>query len=132
MYNPKAENEEKRDDTLTQQFRTDESWKYGLLGLLIDAMKELGCKALEMPAEVKEFTEAYMLENNPVGAWLRQNYEITGNREDCIQKTDLYKAFLQDTGISKSQKAFSEDIVKCNINEKILKGLRYYYGLSRK
>jgi P4 family phage/plasmid primase-like protien len=132
VYNPKAENEEKRDDTLTQQFRLDESWKYGLLGLLVDAMRELSGKNLEMPEEVKEFTEAYMLENNPVGAWLRQNYEITGNREDCIQKTELYQAFLQDTGISKTQKSFSEDIVKCNINEKKVMGERYYFGLIRK
>ena len=133
VYNPRAENEEKRDDTLTQQFRLDESWKYGLLGLLVDAMRELGLNALEMPDEVKEFTEAYMLENNPVGAWLRQNYEITGNREDCIQKTELYQAFLQDTGISKTQKSFSEDIIKCNINEKKdSKGIRHYFGLVKK
>jgi P4 family phage/plasmid primase-like protien len=132
VYNPKAENEEKRDDTLTQQFKTFDCWKYGLLGLLIDAMKDLGLNALEMPDEVKEFTEAYMLENNPVGAWLRQNYDITGNREDCIQKTELYQAFLQDTGISKTQKSFSEDIVKCNINEKQIKGIRHYFGLVRK
>jgi len=132
VYHPRAENEEKRDDTLTQQFRTDESWKYGLLGLLIDNMRGLNGNNLEMPDEVKEFTEAYMLENNPVGAWLRQNYEITGNRMDCIQKTELYQAFLQDTGIHKTQKSFSEDIVKCNINEKQIKGSRYYFGLSRK
>ncbi len=73
-----------------------------------------------------------MLENNPVGAWLRQNYDITGNREDCIQKTELYQTFLQDTGISKTQKSFSEDIVKCNINEKIIKGTRYHFGIVRK
>ena len=57
---------------------------------------------------------------------------MTGNREDCIQKTELYQAFLQDTGIHKTQKSFSEDIVKCNINEKIIKGTRYYFGLIRK
>jgi P4 family phage/plasmid primase-like protien len=132
VYNPRTENEEKRDDTLTQQFRCDEGWKYGLLGLLIDSMKGLGKAALEMPQAVKEFTEAYMLENNPVGAWLRQNYEITGNRNDCIQKTELYQAFLQDTGIHKTQKAFSEDIVKCNINERKTNTTRFYSGLIRK
>jgi phage/plasmid-associated DNA primase len=132
VYNPRAENEEKRDDTLTQQFRSDESWKYGLLGLLIDAIWELAGKNLEMPDEVKEFTEAYMLENNPVGAWLRQNYDITGNRDDIIKKQDLYQSFLQDTGISKTQKSFSEDIVKCNINERKSNGDRFYFGIIRK
>ena len=81
---------------------------------------------------MREFTDAYMLENNPIGAWLRQNYDITGNREDCIQKTELYQAFLQDTGIHKTQKIFNDDILKCNINEKMLKGVRYYFGLIKK
>ena len=88
--------------------------------------------SLDMPDEVKEFTDAYMLENNPVGAWLRQKYTITGNRIDCIQKTEVYHAFLQDTGIHKTQKSFYEDIIKCNINEKKVIGERYYYGLIKK
>jgi putative DNA primase/helicase len=132
VYNPRAENEEKRDDTLTQQFRLDECWKYGLLGLLLDTFKQRGARTLEMPEDVKEFTEAYMLENNPVGAWLRQNYEITGNRADCIQKTELYQTFLQDTGINKTQKSFSEDIVKCNISEKKTNTTRHYVGIVKK
>ena len=132
VYNPKSENEEVRDDTLTQQFRCDESWKYGLLGLLIDAIKRLGNNPLEMPEEMKEFTDAYMLENNPVGAWLRQNYIMTGSRSDSIQKTELYNAFLQDTGVHKTQKSFSEDIVKCNISERKSNGDRFYFGLIRK
>ena len=87
---------------------------------------------IEIPDEVREFTEAYMLENNPVGAWLRQHYEMTGHRDDCIQKSELYRTFLEDTGIHKTQKAFSEDIVKCNVGEKVLGGTRYYFGLVRK
>jgi hypothetical protein len=43
-----------------------------------------------------------------------------------------YQAFLQDTGIAKTSKSFSEDIVKCNINEKKIKGDRYYFGIIRK
>jgi hypothetical protein len=123
---------QERDDTLTQQFRLDESWRYGLLGLLIDAMRELAGKNLEMPDDIKQFTDAYMLENNPVGAWLRQFYDITGNREDYIQKTELYRQFLQDTGLNKTQKSFCEDILKCNINDKQIKGIRQYFGIIRK
>ena len=52
--------------------------------------------------------------------------------EDYIQRTELYQAFLQDTGIHKSQKIFSEDMVKCNINTKALDGKYYYYGLLKK
>ena len=132
VYAPRAENEERRDDTLTVQFKTDDGWKYGLLGLLIDAMKGLTGRNLEMPDEVRDFTEAYMLENNPVGAWLRQHYEMTGHRDDIIKKSDLYTLFIQESGIVKSQKAFGEDIIKCNINERKSNGERYYFGLIRK
>jgi hypothetical protein len=99
---------------------------------LIDAMKKLGNNVLEMPNEVKEFTNEYMLENNPVGSWLRENYEMTGHREDCVQKSELYQQFIEDTGIHKTQKSFSEDILKCNVGEKIIKGIKYYFGLVRK
>jgi arginine repressor len=63
---------------------------------------------------------------------LKKYYEITGNRNDIIQKTELYNLFLQDTGLIKTQKSFSEDIVKCNISEKQINSKRYYYGLIRK
>jgi len=129
VYEPHAENEALRDDTLTRRFREEEGWCYGLLGLLLDAYSE---EPLEMPQEVRDATDAYMLENNPVGAWLRQHYEITGRREDMIQKTELYRAFLEDTAIQKTQKAFSEDMVKSSINERRVDNVRYYYGIVQK
>jgi hypothetical protein len=85
-----------------------------------------------MPREVQEFTKGYMLENNPVGAWLRQHYDITGRRDDVVQKSELYRAFLEDTGLHKTQKAFYDDIAKCNISEKKTNVTRYYFGLLRK
>ena len=82
--------------------------------------------------EVQEFTDAYMLENNPVGAWLRQHYEVTGRRDDVVQKSEFYQAFLADTGIGKTQKAFAEDMVKCNVGERKSNGERYYFGILRR
>jgi hypothetical protein len=86
-----------------------------------------------MPEEVRAFTDGYMMENNPVGAWLRANYEMTGRRDDAIVRHELYEAFLADTGLQKSQKAFAEDIAKCNINDKKdTHGTRFYIGIVRK
>lgn len=129
VYAPRAENEALRDDSLSRKFREDEGWRYGLLGLLFDMYS---AEPLRMPREVQEFTEGYMLENNPVGAWLRQHYEITGRRDDVVQKTEFYQTFLADTGMHKTQKAFSDDIIKCNVSEKINKGVRLYFGIVRK
>ncbi len=117
---------------MKNKIKEDSAWRYGFLGLLLDAAKEMKGKILEMPQEVKEFTDAYMLENNPVGAWLREHYELTGHREDIVQKTELYNTFLGESGVNKSHKVFTEDLVKCNVLEKTLKGIRYYFGLRRK
>lgn len=132
VVNPRNENEEKRDEFLKEKIVKDESWKYGLLGLLIDSLKSLQNNTLEMPKEVEEFTEKYLLENNPVGAWIKKYYERTDNRNDIIQRTELYNQFIQDTGINKTQKSFSEDMVKCYINFRKTDGNRYYYGIIRK
>ena len=130
VYAPRAEHEALRDDTLLYRFREEEGWRYGLMGLLLESYSS---NPLEMPREVEEFTSAYMLENNPVGAWLRQHYTITGRREDVVQKSELYRAFLADTGVQKTLKAFSEEIKKCNVNDtKNREGTRFFYGIVRK
>lgn len=132
VYRPVHDHEKLIDETLKSKIQEDPSWVYGLLGLLLDALEEHQGKTFVMPTEVEEFTEKYLLENNPVGAWIKKYYERTNNREDIIQRTEVYTAFLQDTGLNKSQKLFSEDMIKCNINTKVLRGTYYYYGLIRK
>ena len=57
---------------------------------------------------------------------------MTGCRGDCFIKSELYQQFLEDTGIHKTQKSFSEDILKCNVGEKMIDGKRFFYGLIRK
>lgn len=86
---------------------------------------------LVMPEEVSAFTDQYMMANNPVGAWLKENYERTGRRDDRVQKSELYRAFLEDTGENKSQKSFSEDMVKCGILEIKSCGSHFYTGIKR-
>lgn len=85
----------------------------------------------KLPDEIAEFTRAYMLENNPVGAWLQEKYEITNSKADIVQRTDLFNAFITDSGIAMTQKVFSSAIKQCNIQDKTLAGIRYYYGIRR-
>lgn len=110
----------------------DCAWRYGFLGLLLEKFAECKDTILNMPADVQEFTQNYMLANNPVGAWLHSYYERTGRRDDVIQKTEFYNQFLADTGSIKSQKSFGEDLAKCNIYERQIDSKRYYFGLRRK
>jgi hypothetical protein len=109
-----------------------EGWRYGFLGLLMEKFAEGKDKILHMPADVLEFTQNYMLANNPVGAWIHAYYERTGRRDDVVQKTEFYNQFLADTGSSKSQKSFVDDLAKCNVYEKKVDGFRFYFGLKRK
>lgn len=85
-----------------------------------------------MPEEVRATTEEYMLKNNPVGAWLRREYELTGHREDCVKKTDLYDVF-RESGGDKTRPRFYEDVLKCSVYEiKDSHGNRLYCGLRKK
>ena len=132
VVNPKNENEKKRDDFLKEKIKNDPGWIFGLLGLLVEALQSLNGGILEMPNEVSKFTEDYLLENNPVGAWLKKYYNRTDNRDDMVQITNLYTSFLNDTEIIKTQKQFSEDMKKCNISTRKTSGIVYYYGIVRK
>lgn len=128
---PHSENEFKKDVTLKEKIK-GESWRYGFLNILLDSAKQMNGASLVMPEAVKQVTESYLLENNPVGAWLKKYYTVTNSRQDCVKKTDLFNTFLVDTNISISQKKFYEDMVKCNITDKKVDGIRYYIGLLRK
>ena len=132
VVNPTNQNEAKRDETLKNKIKDDLSWKFGLLGLLIDALKSLQGNPLEMPKEVVDFTDIYLLENNPVGAWIKKYYEKTEDTQHRIQRTELYNQFIQDTGINKTQKQFSEDMKICNIISKPIEGKYYYYNIKRR
>ena len=131
VVNPRNENEEKRDDFLKEKIKNDSGWRYGLLGLLVEALGSFNGEIFEMPLEVSKFTEDYLLENNPVGAWLKKYYERSGNRDDIVQRTELFNSFKTDTEITKSQKQFSEDMKKCNISDKKVDGKYYYHGILR-
>jgi len=132
VHYPKNENEHQIDETLKSKIDKDESWKYGMLGLLLDALQSLQGKPLEMPEDVVKFTEKYLLENNTVGAWLKKYYDKTGSRDDIVQRTELYKQFQEDTGVHCTQKTYSEDMIKSDVNTKAVDGKYFYFGIKRK
>jgi hypothetical protein len=59
VHEPRHEHEEKRDETLKKKLEADESWTYGMLGLLMDALRGQGDATLTVPEEVKEFTDLF-------------------------------------------------------------------------
>lgn len=64
---------------------------------------------------------------------MKEYYDKTGSREDIVQRTELYNRFKEDTGTQCTQKSFSEDMVKSDVNtKKNHDGKYYYYGIKRK
>ncbi len=137
VYEPVADNEVKRDDNLTLSFDRDDSWKLGLIELLISSLDNAKNIVLHPPPKIIECTQKYLLENNPVGAWLNTYYNITGNDNDHILKSELYEAYVNDMIADDKQYVnsmnFFKVIVKCNvIIKQLADGKRYYLGLTRK
>jgi P4 family phage/plasmid primase-like protien len=131
VVNPIRENERRRDERLKQKMREEETYRYGMIGLLLDTFRGIkGC--LTVPKAVREFTEGYLLENNPVGAWLAKYYEITGDRKDVVGRSDMHRAFLTDMNTTVTIVSFSHDMEKCEIYDKTVKGKHYYWGIKRK
>ena len=69
--------------------------------------------------------------------WLRRGKAACtpvpiGNRDDIVQRTELYKQLQEDTGTHCTQKSFSEDMTKSDINTRQLDSKHYYYGIKRK
>jgi P4 family phage/plasmid primase-like protien len=131
-HNPRTTNEYPIDTKLIEEIKTNESWKFGLLALLLQAFHEMNGESLCMPREVDEMTEKYMMKNNPVGSWLKKYYDVTDDSKDRIPKCDLFNAFLEDTNIMMSNKKFSEFIEKNNINDSKIRGKHYYVCIKRK
>lgn len=131
VASPVRENERKRDDLLKQKMRENEPYKYGMLGLLLDAYKRKGTSVL-VPRAVREFTDGYLLENNPVGAWLAKYYDVTGDRKDAVGRSDMHRTFCADMNTTITIVAFSHEMEKCEIYDKKLKGKHYYWGIKRK
>jgi P4 family phage/plasmid primase-like protien len=132
-HEPRAENEQPININLKKEIKSDDRWKYGFLGLLLDAFQEMNGQTLFMPKAVVDMTEGYMMKNNPVGAWLKKFYDITNNKEDIVPRCELYGTFLEDTNVQMSHKKFSDILEnKCNINDKKVQGKHYYYGIKRK
>lgn len=129
---PRADNEKLRDDTLKCKILNNPDWKYGFIGLLIDAYPGYDASSPDMPDEIADFTKAYMLENNPIGAWLQDKYEITNSKADIIQISECFNTFIIDTNITMTQKSFASALKQCNIQERKSDGIRYYYGIRRK
>lgn len=77
--------------------------------------------ALQLPHEVQESSKQYMEDNNPVGVWLRENFEVTHNEEDIILAEQLYTLYKNNVDKNMTKTAFGKSITDLNgIAKKVL------------
>lgn len=88
---------------------------------------------LKDPPEVSNATQEYIDDNNVIGAWLEEYYEITKDVQDKIRTMDLYQDFLTDTSMRTiTQKVFARAMKFNSVESSKSHGIMYYKGLKRK
>ena len=102
--------------------------------MLIEAAIEAKKMGIEKPKEVIEMTKEYFEENNPVKAWLRENFEFTRNDKDLVKCSDLFSMYSNDPDVDRKFTSHSmrEAMKNNNYPAKILGGICYYRGLIQK
>ena len=131
---PKNPNEKLIDVTLKDKISNNMKWHQQFMLLLLDIHKKhvLGItKKFDIPISIANRTKEYIDENNPVGAWLNEFYEITDKKTDVMSKREAHDAFVLDTGRKININSFSALMKYNNINEKTLNGVKMWYGLKK-
>jgi P4 family phage/plasmid primase-like protien len=90
-------------------------------------------KDLPRPNSVTNATGDYLDGNNPVKAWLTENYDITNNDKDKVGASDLKKAFMYATNTKEIADAKFKSLMSFNnIKNKRTAIGQVYFGLKRK
>ncbi len=78
---------------------------------------------------MKEETQSYIDDNNPVRGYLMKTYTITNNDEDRVSVDSFYEGFTYEhPGISKRK--MGNLMMMMKMRSRPLHGVRYYYGIK--
>ena len=90
-------------------------------------------KTLAAPAKVREATEEYIDDNNPLKGWLSKYYIITNQETDTVRAADLKAAYLMDCRVDKmDERKFKQLMGFNNIGMRKTKTCNVFWGLKRK
>jgi P4 family phage/plasmid primase-like protien len=126
VQNPTKKNEKQGDITLKESLNQEMYNEFMLL--LLDISKNPDSK---IPASVLSEVDEYLNSNNYVKSWLETRYMINDNRKD-IQRASILLQEYNNSGDypQLSNVKFTELMKMNNIQSRLLKGNKYYYGLS--
>jgi len=124
VENPTLPHEKKRNSTLKENFENNKEYHQQFFLILLDYYYKYidGSKTIEVPANVKKFTDEYLAESNVVKKFICENYEITNNPDDKVKYSDVYNSFkVENKNMDKTK--FSNQL-KINGFKKV-ENLRY-------
>lgn len=125
------------DPMVLENCKNNVEWRMACMRLLLDTYATIrSLMTLVLPLEIINASRQYMEENNPIGIWLKDNFEITNDENDRVPVDEmwmLYKSMV-DKNIAKN--VFGTSMTNMNnINRKQIKVNkinRYYYIGIRK
>jgi P4 family phage/plasmid primase-like protien len=124
------------DPLIMDNCRNNMEWRKACIKILIDqyiAIRQL--HTLHLPNEVVEASRSYMEENNPVGLWLREHFEITNDDSDRILADDMWNMYKSMVDRNCGKVTFSRAMTETNgMAKKMYKTGRttrmYYIGIK--
>lgn len=131
VASPSKEYERLGDPDLKDKLIKTAEWRNQFFLLLLDNyLKIKDWKSLPTSSAVKETSEEYLDENNPVKQWLEEYYELGGLHK--IGVNTLYSQYCVDKGRELDQRKFSQLVVFNGILKKRFNDGFHFVGLTRK
>lgn len=129
---PKYPHEKQIDRTLKDSFTPQLINEF--MHILIDIAVENKNKDIIMPETIKNETDEYFKENDPVRPWFDTNCIITdiSNKEDQIKTSELHRHFLSHSDTNLSSVKFMDYLKTYNLTIKTVNGYKTVYGLKLK
>jgi P4 family phage/plasmid primase-like protien len=129
--NPTKSDERKKDITIKPKFESNIKYAREYLLILLDRIKSVKLKTIEMPQKVKEDTSEYFVENNPVKVYLDAFIEITGDKKDKIKSTTLKDHYDEHSDTKISMPLFIKALKSNGVDSYMSMGYRYFKGIKQ-
>ena len=129
VENPIHKYEKQRDNTVKGKLEKVEYYSQ-FMGLLIDHIRgKFNDRKIIIPDEIKNNTKDYIDENNDVGLFIDQNFEISKGPKDRIKFTDAYNRYCEGEFQKLTKSKFKYNMLSNGYELKKYKTGSYYINL---
>jgi len=103
------------DPCVMEACRNNQEWHKACMHILLDVYKEIrNLHTIPLPQEVLDASRSFMDENNPVGLWLAEHYEITHDEEDRIPADDMWNTYKMQVDRNMNRVQFARCMTETN------------------